>query len=48
MKNITALIKDIWQTYRNGARHRDKTVFGFVVIIVISITLIIIGLLKQY
>jgi hypothetical protein len=47
MKNVTALIKDIWQTYLNGARNRDKTVLGFVVIIVISITLIIVGLLKQ-
>jgi hypothetical protein len=47
MKKVATLLKDIWQTYRNGARNRDKTVLGFVVIIVISITLIIVGLLKQ-
>ena len=46
MKKLTELIKDIWQTYRNGARNRDKTVLGFVVVIVLSITLIIVGLLK--
>jgi hypothetical protein len=46
MKNVTALVKDIWQTYLNGARNRDKTVIGFVVIIMLSITLIILGLLK--
>ena len=46
MKKLTELIQDIWQTYRNGARNRDKTVLGFVVVIVLSITLIIVGLLK--
>ena len=46
MKNVKMLIKDVWQTYRTGARNRDKTVFGFVAVVVISITLIIIGLLK--
>jgi len=46
MKNVTVLIKDIWQTYLNGARNRDKTVLGFVVVVALSITLIILGLIK--
>ena len=46
MKTVKILIKDVWQTYRAGARNRDKTVLGFVMVVVLSITLIIIGLLK--
>jgi hypothetical protein len=46
MKNVTLLFKDIFQTFRNGARNRDKTVLGFVAVIVFSITLIILGLIK--
>ena len=46
MNNITALIKDIWQTCSNGARNRDRTVLGLFVVVVISVTLIILGLIK--
>ncbi len=46
MKNITALFRDIWKTCSTGARNRDKTVLGFFVVVVISITLIILGLMK--
>jgi hypothetical protein len=47
MKSITSLLKDMWQTYRAGAQHRDKSVIGFVVLVVFSIALIIVGLMKQ-
>ncbi len=46
MNNIIALFKDIWQTCSTGARNRDKTVLGFFVVVVISVTLIILGLIK--
>jgi len=47
MKSVTSLLKDMWQTYRAGARHRDKSVIGSVVLIVVSLALIIVGLMKQ-
>ena len=46
MKNVTALLKDMWQTCSDGARNRDKTMIGFVVVVVLSITLIILGLIR--
>jgi hypothetical protein len=46
MKNVTALIKDMWQTFSDGARNRDKTIIGFVVVFVFSLTLIILGLIR--
>ncbi|HLO25238.1 MAG TPA: hypothetical protein VK187_03935 [Geobacteraceae bacterium] len=46
MNNITELIKDIWLTCSNGARKRDRTVLGLFVVVVISVTLIILGLVK--
>ena len=46
MKNVTTLLKDICQTYITGARTRDKTVFGFIAIVIISIALIVAGLIK--
>ena len=46
MKNVTALLKDMWQTFSDGARSRDKTMIGFMVVLVLSITLIILGLIR--
>ncbi len=46
MNNVRALIKDIWQTCSTGARNRDKTVLGFFAVVAISVTLIILGLIK--
>jgi hypothetical protein len=46
MKDVTGLLKDILQTLHTGARNRDKTVLGFMVVVVISLTLIILGLIK--
>jgi hypothetical protein len=47
MKSLTSLLMDMWQTYRAGARHRDKSVIGCAVLIVISLALILVGLMKQ-
>jgi hypothetical protein len=47
MKKITTLLKDIWRTYSTGVRSRDKTVLGFVAVIVFSITLILFGLIHR-
>jgi hypothetical protein len=46
MKNISTLLTDIWRTYMTGARNRDKTVIGFIAMVIISIALIVAGLLK--
>jgi len=46
MKNVTALLKDMWETFSDGARNRDKTMIGFVVVVMLSITLIILGLIR--
>ena len=46
MKNVTTLLKDIWQIYVTGARDRDKTVIGFIAIVILSIALIVVGLIK--
>lgn len=46
MKDVTVLLKDIWRTLRTGARNRDKTALGFMAVVAISLTLIIVGLLK--
>ena len=46
MRNVTTLLKDIWQTYVTGARNRDLSVFGFIAIVILSIALIVVGLIK--
>ena len=46
MKDVTVLLKDIWRTLRTGAHNRDKTVLGFLVAVVISLALIILGLIR--
>jgi hypothetical protein len=46
MKDVASLLTDIWRTYSSGMRNRDKTVLGFVAVVVISIVLIVVGLIK--